>query len=173
MTDIPRIMATLASPEDIQQTVDALELAGFDRAQFGVMGLKALFENFAGDSTIAVQDATDDAVREPESAGAFSGMLIGGLAYAGAIVAASSIILAGGGLGIALIAMVAAGGSGGLLGALVSHGFEEGYAKAIEKQVEDGGLLLWIKPRDDHQNHLAKSELAKVNAKIVVGQTEG
>ena len=103
MNDVSRITACLASPEELQATVDALETVGFDRAQFGVIGLKSLFEDFSGDGMGVADDATEDAVREPESAGALSGMLIGGLIYAGAIVAAGSVIFAGGGLGIALV----------------------------------------------------------------------
>ncbi len=151
----------------LQSTVDALELAGFDRAQFGVLGLKTLFENFHGDANGAVDDATDDAVREPESAGAIGGMLVGGLGYAGAIIAAGSVILAGGGLGVALLSSVASGTTGGLLGALVAYGFEDDYAQAVEKQVRDGDLLLWITPRDDRQHRLSETALAKAGATIL------
>ena len=167
MNDASRITACLASPEDLQATVDALEAVGFDRAQFGVIGLKSLFEDFAGNGMGVADDATEDAIREPESAGALRGMLIGGLIYAGAIVAAGSVIFAGGGLGIALVAIIASGGAGGLLGGLVANGFEQTYAEAVEHQVKQGELVLWISPRDDGQRKSAEAELALVGASVV------
>ena len=66
-------------------------------------------------------------------------------------------------LGIALLASVASGTTGGLIGALTAHGFHDGYALAIERQIENGGLILWISPRDDQQRQLAKTELEAIS----------
>ena len=68
---------------------------------------------------------------------------------------------------IALLASVASGTTGGMIGALTARGFHDGYALAIERQIENGGLILWISPRDDQQLQLAKTELAKAEAVLV------
>ena len=167
MTNLYRIAARLPSSEQLQTTVDALEVARLDRAQLGVRGLKALFNGNVGAANAAGHAKTADAVRKPESAGALAGMLIGGLVYAGAVIAAGSVILAGGGLGVTLLTSVASGTTGGLIGALTAHGFHDGYGLAIERQIENGGVILWISPRDDQQLQLAKTELAKAGAVLV------
>lgn len=167
-----RIAGVLPSEAALQSVIDTLETEGFDRSQFGVLATK---ESLAGGASAAALAATPRTPTEaddyPESEGAVAGGLIGGLTYLGAMAAAGAVILTGGGLGLALAAIVGAGGVGGLTGALVAHGFQADHAKFIEDQVALGGLVLWIQPRDAAQAGTARARLEAAGATKVLTQT--
>ena len=175
MTEVQyRVVGVLRSPQALQAVIDRLEVAGFDRAQFGVLASKEALSSGRGAET--ADELADDpyvptkAEREPESEGAFTGALVGGLSYLGATAAAAAVILTGGGLGLVLAALVAAGGAAGLVGALVAHGFHQEHADMIEEQLAHGGIVLWIRPRDDDQERAATAELKATGAQKIVVQ---
>ncbi|MBZ6079102.1 hypothetical protein [Microvirga puerhi] len=172
-----RVIGVLPSAEALQATIDRLELAGFDRAQFGVLAPQAAVEVWRRHPTATATDlaqnpaAPTGAYMEPESEGAAAGGLIGSLFYLGAGLAAGGTILTGGSLGVALAGIAAAGGAGGLLGALLAYGFHHEHARSILDQLEHGGLVLWIQPRTAEQLDLAQAELKAAGAREVLTQT--
>jgi len=167
-----RIAGVLPTAAALQGVIDDLETQGFDRSQFGVLASKDALP--AADETASAlaadPKAHSEAEIEPESGGALTGALVGGLFYLGAAAAAGAVILTGGGLGVALAALVGAGGAGGLVGALVAHGFHHEQAELIESQIAAGGLVLWIQPRDDAQAETARAELESAGAAKIVAQ---
>ncbi|MDQ1707095.1 MAG: hypothetical protein QOJ88_306 [Pyrinomonadaceae bacterium] len=68
-----------------------------------------------------------------------------GLLIAGPIAAA----LAGGGAGAL---------TGGLIGALVGHGIPEEHAKAYEKGIREGGIVMGVNPRNDEDAAYLENE---------------
>ncbi|WP_414474443.1 hypothetical protein [Microvirga sp. M2] len=173
-----RVIGVLPSAEALQAAVDRLELAGFDRAQFGVLAPQAAVEGWRRHPTATATDVALDpaaptgAYMEPESEGAAAGGLIGSLFYLGAGLAAGGIILTGGSLGVALAGVAAAGGTGGLLGALLAYGFHHEHARTIHDQLEHGGLVLWIQPRTAEQHDLARAELEAAGAREILTRAE-
>jgi len=171
-----RVIGVLPSAEALQAAIDRLERAGFDRAQFGVLAPQTAVEGWRRHPTATATDvarnpaAPTGAYLEPESEGAATGGLIGGLTYLGAGLAAGGIILTGGSLGVALAGVAAAGGAGGLLGALLAYGFHHEHARSIHEQLEHGGLVLWIQPRTADQRDLAQAELKAAGAREVLIQ---
>lgn len=168
-----RVAGVLPSAEALQAVIDRLEVAGFDRAQFGVLATSAALFGHGhyetADELAADPSTPTAAVQGMESRGALTGTLIGGLAYVGAAAATAGVILTGGGLGLALAATLAAGGASGLAGALVAHGFHQSHASMIHDQLAGGGIVLWIRPRDDQQERAIATELERAGAtKIVV-----
>lgn len=161
-----RIAAWLPDLGKLRETVDALEHEGFERSQFGVLGRKSLFDSPIYDDTLARAAAARSDARTQGNVEAFRNILVDGLGYAAAIVAAGSVILAGGGLGVALLATAATAATGGLVGALLAHGFERGLAQALKRKVDNGGLLLWINARNGNQNRLARKGLARAGGEI-------
>jgi hypothetical protein len=167
-----RIAGVLPTAAALQGVIDDLETHGFDRSQFGVLASQDTLAADGGDAAALAADpkAHSEAGVEPESGGALTGALVGGLFYLGAAAAAGAVILTGGGLGLALAALVGAGGAGGLVGALVGHGFHQEQAELIESQIAAGGLVLWIQPRDDAQAEAAKAQLERAGATRIVVQ---
>jgi len=169
--EIHRIAGVLPSGEALNRVVDALETEGFDRSQFGVLASRDALPAGATAAEIAHDPKVrTDADSEPETEGLLSGAIIGGLMYAGAATAAGLVVLTGGGLGIALAALIGAGGAGGLVGALVAHGFHRQHAEFIDDQVSRGGVVLWIQPRDAAQAKMAAAQLKAEGADPVIDQ---
>jgi outer membrane lipoprotein SlyB len=167
-----RIVGVLPTASALQSVIDTLETEGFDRSQFGVLAKEESLAGGASAAALAEAPGTPtEADAYPETEGALTGALVGGLAYLGAMVAAGAVVLTGGGLGLALAAIIGAGGAGGLTGALVAHGFQEDHAKFIEDQLALGGLLLWIQPRDAAQAGTARARLEAAGATKVLTQT--
>jgi outer membrane lipoprotein SlyB len=81
--------------------------------------------------------------------------LIGGLSYLGAVVAAGAIVGSGGTLAAAIVGAAMAGGTGGVIGALLAGILDEEHALRVEKQLDRGGLLLWVHVRDDDHEQRA------------------
>jgi outer membrane lipoprotein SlyB len=163
--NVSTVAGVLRSPEALQEVVDHLETAGFDRSQFGVLASKAALDAGLGEASadaLLENPATPTrALEEPESGGALRGALVGGLAYLGVTAAAGLVVLTGGGLGLVLAAIAGAGAAGGLVGALVAHGFDSEHARVIETQLEHGGMVLWVSPRDEAQRRAAVAELQR------------
>jgi hypothetical protein len=174
MSDVEyRVAGVLPSAKALQAVIDRLEVAGLDRAQFGVLASRAALFGHGhyetADELAADPSTPTAAVQGMESRGALTGTLIGGLSYVGATAATAGVILTGGGLGLAMAATLAAGGASGLAGALVAHGFGQSHASMIHDQLAGGGIVLWIRPRDDQQERAVVSELKGAGAtKIVV-----
>jgi hypothetical protein len=168
-----RIVGVLPSQTALQAVLDDLGEKGFDRAQFGVLASKDAVSGEAAKSAADIAAdpaASTEAPIEPESEHTLAGALIGGLFYIGAAAAAGAVILTGGGLGVALAALVGAGGAGGLVGALVAHGIHEDQAQMIESQLAHGGLVLWIEPRDADQAKVAADALEAGGASHIATQ---
>ena len=73
------------------------------------------------------------------------GALMGGLAYIGATVAIGAVVMSGGALAAAIAAAVLAGGTGGLIGSVLAHWVGHHHAAYLHDQIENGGLLLWVR----------------------------
>jgi len=141
--------------------VEELERAGVDRAQIGVL---TTTEHGSAPGAFPASDVPYD----PASAAEATGAWIGGLGYLGATSAAGVVILSGGGLGLALAALVAAGSAGSFIGALVASGFHRRHAEFVNAEVEAGGLAIWVKPRTPEQAQVVKALFAAHTAVHVI-----
>ncbi len=158
LTRTRRVVGVFPSAEALQATIKALELKGFDHAQFGVLSTQS------GRQPISASEAETDAPDDPESTGTIAAAVVGGLTYLGAMTALGATVLTGGGLGLALLAAAAAGGVGGVGGLLVAAGFHHDHAEHIESQLDMGGLVLWIEPRDPAQQTEAAEAMRAAGA---------
>lgn len=104
----------------------------------------------------------DDAVPRvayvsPESIGDAEGALIGGLLYIGvgavlASVRALATAITGGALG---------GGAGAVIGSVLAKLVGDHHARDLKEQLDDGGLLLWVRTWDEAREKRAVSILKK------------
>ncbi len=123
----------------------------------------------ATDSTISSHFTIKNNTKADE--GATTGMAIGGLAGAvlAALTSAGALAIPGLNLVVSgyLVAAVAGFGAGaaggGIVGALIGLGFQENEAKLVEDELDEGNVLVAVKPRDDEQRKEVKKimDLAK------------
>lgn len=147
------------SAKAMETAIEDLEENGFDRAEISLLASQDTVNEKLGHIYSDVRDLEDDpatprtAFISTESVGGAEGALIGGLIYVGALAAAGVTVASGGAFG-ALIAAAAAGGtSGGLIGGVLAGLVGKHHADYLQDQLADGGLLVWVRTRDqDHEN---------------------
>jgi hypothetical protein len=96
-----------------------------------------------------------------ESIGDAEGGLIGGLMYIGAVAAGGAVVASGGTLAGAFLAAAMAGATGGLFGSGLARFIGYHHADYLQRQVEKGGLLLWVRTRDLEHEQRAKRILER------------
>ena len=168
-----RVVGIFSSLEVLSGVVYALELKGFDHAQFGVLSPKADHSRAASETAADPRTQTDALTFDPENTGTIAAAVVGGLTYVGAMTALGVMVLTGGALGMALLAMAAAGGVGGVSGLLIAAGFRREHAETIDNQLSLGGLVLWVEPRDSAQEAQAFKAMRAAGATDVKEVRQG
>jgi hypothetical protein len=144
-------VALFATEIAFLNALDSLQENGFDRADLSVLGdsernAGAISRPFESAAMLADDKRTKrganvnlESVVEAEAAA------IGIPAYVGALGALFAVAATGGALALAIPMTVAGGLAGGGLGAIGAHAIEKRHRRAIEQQVDNGGLLLWVR----------------------------
>lgn len=154
----------------LEAAVDALLSNGFDRADISLLAGESAVEEKLGHLYQRVEALEDDpsaprvAFVSTEAIGDAQGALIGGLTYVGAVAAAGTMVASGGTMAGAILAAALAGGSGGLIGSVLAGIVEDRHAQTLQRQIEHGGLLLWVRTRDEVHEKRAVSVLAEHSA---------
>jgi hypothetical protein len=143
--------------EALENAVEDLLNAGFDRSEISLLASEQAIEQKLGHAYRKVQELEDDdAVPRAAFVGDHSLALgrvgvIGGLAYVGATVAAGAVVASGGALAATIVAAAIAGGGCGLLGGWAARLLGRDRAEKLQRQLDHGGLLLWVTLR--HAGH--------------------
>jgi hypothetical protein len=159
------VVGVFQSAEDLESAIDELLSSGFDRAELSLLASEdAVAEKLGGHYRPASEMADDPAV--PRTAfvstaaiGDAEGGLIGGLAYLGATVGA--VVMSGGALGVTIAAAILVGGTGGLIGSALAHWVGHHHAAYLHDQIENGGLLLWVRAWNESDEARALEIIAK------------
>ncbi len=153
----------------LQTAIDELLSSGFDRADISLLAAEQTVEEklsqWSRRTEVADDPSTPRAVYvSPEAIGAAEGGLISGLMYLGAVATAGLIAVSGGPI-IAIVAGAAlAGGVGGLLGGALAKLVGDHRAAYFHRQLEQGGLLLWVRIWDVQDESRAVEILMKHGA---------
>lgn len=157
-------------PEALQDAIDDLLSAGFDRSELSLLANEEAVERKLGhryEKVAEVEDHADvprTAYVAPESVGDAEGGLVGALMYVGATAAAGAIVASGGTLAGAIAAAATAGGAGGLIGSILAKWVGDHHARDIQEQLDRGGLLLWVRTVDAQREKRAVDILSKHSA---------
>lgn len=143
-------VAVFHDEPSLQNAVDELLVAGIDRSNLSLLASEHVVEDKLGhryDKVAELEDDPDtprivymgkDSRIEGESAA------ISGLAYIGAVGAAGAILATGGAILPAILGAAAAGGMGGVIGGILARYMGAHHADYLQKQLDHGGLLLWV-----------------------------
>lgn len=157
----------------LERTIDELEENGFDRTAVSLLASDSTVREKLGRHYRDVRQLEDapDAPREvyvaAEEIGNAKGALIGGLTYVGALAAAGGIVASGGALATALLAGVAAGGTGAAIGSVLAGLVGQQHAEHFDRQLERGGILLWVRTPDKDSEKRAMDILTRAGARDV------
>lgn len=144
----------LPSPDALEAAVEALEKEGFGRTAISVLASDHAVKDRLGQLYSSAQAAADDpkaprtAFPERESRREGAAALVGGPGLVGGFAGAFAAAASGGALATAIATAVAGGVVGAGLGALLLVAVARHHAEHVEKQLAQGGLLLWVTTPD-------------------------
>lgn len=158
--------------DKMQDAINELEMSGFGRREISVLGSEEAIKKKYGTKHVpprALEDNPDvprSSKPKPEEVHMAQGALIGGGVYIGV---AAAVVAIGGGVAIpALVTTAAVGGvSGGVVGGLLAKLLGDEYAGFFRRQLESGGLLLWVKTPTREKEERAQKILKEYNAEDV------
>jgi hypothetical protein len=155
-TAVREAVGVFADERSYQQAIDELLSSGFDHGDISMLAAESAVQQKLKNSYTQTTDLADTSGQDvqrrhyvaTESVGNAKGVMIGGLVYVGALVAAGPVILSGGTLAAAIAAAAVAGGAGGFLGSVLSKWLGDSEGRHLQTQLENGGILLWVHTRD-------------------------
>lgn len=136
---------------------EQLQTIGIHRADIGLIGRDVDVESHLSDLYDRVGDEGDEREMMPgddmfiqkSELGDAQGMVISVLAYIGALGGQVAVVAGGGGIAMAVSALAGGGIGGAGLGSLLAGVIDRIYADKIEQSVNEGGILLTVRPRSD------------------------
>lgn len=161
------------SAKALEAAIEDLEENGFDRAEISLLASQEAVREKLGhvyDDAKELEDASAaprTAFVSTESVGDAEGALLGGLAYVGALAAAGMVVASGGSFGALLAATAVGGTSGGLIGGVLAGLVGKHHADVLQDQLDRGGLLVWVRARDENHENRAIDVLKRNDASDV------
>lgn len=158
---------------NLQHALDALEEQGFMRQEISIFAND--IAPFPTDPDIPRHaDAVKDDPSSPrqvfipvEIMGEVEGSLIGAPIYVGAVAGAIAAAAAGYTIAVIVGSAVIMGLAGGALGYFAAQWIRRKYDRAIEAQMQSGGIVLWVAVRATGMQEVALEVLRKHSARDV------
>jgi hypothetical protein len=153
--------------QNLQAAVDELLDHGFDRADLSVLASEKAVNEKLGHVYERVRELEDDpktprvAYVSKDDVTEARAFAISALGYVGAVAAVGAIVASGGTLAAIIGGALAAGGVGAGLGTILAHAIGRDQARNVERQIERGGVLLWVRTPDASHEQRAVEILKK------------
>jgi hypothetical protein len=167
--NLPEAVGVFSDADALYAAIDELQMAGFNRSEINLLAAEDAVEEKIGTAFWRAERLEDepDAPRteyvSEEAIGAAEGALIGGPLYLAAVVAAGAVMTPAGSMLTAIAATVLAGGAGAAIGGFLARRVGDEHAEYLQNQINHGGLLLWVRTRDEAQEKTAV-EILKRNS---------
>jgi hypothetical protein len=156
--------------EDFERAADELMMSGFARADLSVLASDNAVREKLGHAVQSVRELEDDpevptkAYAAREDYGDAEGGIIGGLLYLGALAGMLPVLASGGAIATAILTTLAGGATGATFGGVLAESLGRHHAHALAEQLEKGGILLWVRTRDDRHEQRATEILLRHGA---------
>ncbi|MFW5834720.1 MAG: hypothetical protein ACOCYE_11545 [Pseudomonadota bacterium] len=157
MTHEPTVreaVAVFRTKEGLEAAVDDLLLEGFARRDLSLLASDEAVRKELGHDFGSTRELEDDA-KVPtvayvarEDVGDAEGAVLGGFLYVGALAGAAAVVASGGALPAAILAATLGGSAGAGVGGWLAHLVGKHHADSLERQIAEGGLLLWVRTHD-------------------------
>jgi outer membrane lipoprotein SlyB len=157
----------------LKGALSALQSAGFDRDQLGLLASEYAVEHSLGDLYTRINAPEDEsrapatAFVEADSVGHGPRSMGGGLFFAGSTAAVGAVVASAAVLGGALLPAVAGVAAVGAIGTLVGSVINRSDAEYLEDQVDKGHILLFVRAGDPAREKEAMRILSEHSAQEV------
>jgi len=155
---VTEAVAVFHDVSDLDAAVEALQSAGFKRADISLLASEEAVEKKLGHRYERVEELEDDpkaprvAYRTRESVGETEDVIIGSMTYLPAVLAAGTVVASA---GVVAAAVTGTAIAGALIGTVLARWLDKSHAEHLQEQLEHGGLLLWVRTHDQQQEQTA------------------
>lgn len=158
---IPEAVGVFDKFEDLQQAVYDLHLVGFSRYDMSLLGSQKALEAKLGRAFWRAEDLEDDphAPRahfvSEEAMGELEGAIAGGFFFLGSYIAMAALLTPVSTLAASIAAIAIGGGPAAVIGTLLARRAGRHHKDYYENQIRHGGILLWVRVKDDERKQKA------------------
>lgn len=170
---VHEVAAVFRREEVLEDAIQALLHAGFDRGDIDIMGDAETVRRRLGALYVPSEEIADVPgtprrayIARDDIATATAGVA-GMLFYLGAATAAMTVVASGGSLALVAAAAAAAGAVGAGIGVSAIHLLGKKQAQELELQLMAGGIVVWVRARDPEKEAQAQEILARFGGEAI------
>ena len=164
---IREVAAVFRRRQILEDAIQALLQAGFDRSDIDIMGDIETIRQRLGSLYVPPEEIADlpgaprrAYIARDDISTATAGVA-GMLFYLGAATAAMTVVASGGSLALVAAAAAVAGTAGAGIGAAAIHLLGKKQAEELEAQLMAGGIVVWVRVQNREKEERAQEILAK------------
>lgn len=159
--EIPEAVGVFDNFEDLQAAFYDLRMVGFSRYDISLLAEQKVLEQKLGKGYWRASDLEDDpnapraSFVSEEAIGEFEGGIIGGFFFLGSYIAMAAMLTPASTLAASIAAIAIGGSPGAVIGTLLARRVGKHHKDYYAKQIEHGGILLWVRVLDKEKEDLA------------------
>ncbi|PUB15570.1 hypothetical protein [Yoonia sediminilitoris] len=159
--NVPEAVGVFDSFDSLQAAIYDLRMSGFSRADLSLLGDETAMKEKLGSAFWRSADLEDnpDAPRaafvSEEAIGELEGAIIGGFFFLGSYIAMAAMLTPISTLAASIAAIAIGGGPAAVIGALLARRVGQHHKDYYANQIENGGILLWVRTVDKTKEELA------------------
>jgi hypothetical protein len=170
---IPEAVGVFDSFKSLQAAIYDLRSVGFSRYDISLLGGSEAMKEKLGSSYWSARDLEDNpeapraAFVSEEAIGELEGAIAGGFFFLGSAIALTAMLTPASTLAASIAAIAIGGGPGAVIGALLARRVGQHHKDYYANQIENGGILLWVRTKDKEKEDLAVKILKAHSGKDV------
>jgi hypothetical protein len=160
-------VAVFEDVSSLENAVEELRAAGFGKEAISLLAGQDAVEKKLGHMYERVEELEDEP-RAPRTAfvseknlGERESRVLGSLTILPTLLAAGTVVASAGAVAAAIVA-TAVGGA--LIGTVFTHWMDRRHAEWLQEQLDRGGVLLWVRTRDEVEERKALEVLTRFSA---------
>ena len=159
--NVPEVVGIFDSHEDLQKAFYDLRMVGIHHSDISILADQKILQEKLGKAYWRAAELEDDP-RAPrahfvseEAIGELEGAIAGGFFFVGSFVALTAMLTPASTLAASIAAIAIGGGPAAVIGTLLAGRVGAHHKEYYANQIRHGGILLWVRARDDAQEKLA------------------
>lgn len=169
----PEAVGVFDTFEAMQAAFYDLRTAGFHHSDVSLLGSQKAIEEKLGEAFWTSTELADDpnAPRahfvSEEAMGELEGAIAGGFFFVGSFIAMFALLTPASTIAASIAAIAIGGSPGAVIGTLLARRADKHHRDYYSNQIEHGGILMWVRTRDDAREKLAVEIMKKHSGREV------
>ncbi|KEO50761.1 hypothetical protein [Thioclava pacifica] len=161
LIDVPEAVGVFDSFEALQGAFYDLRMVGFSRYDISLLGSEHALKSKLGKAYWRAPDLEDDpkapraAFVSEEAIGELEGAIVGGFFFVGSYIAMAALLTPLSTLAASIAAIAIGGSPAAVVGALLARRVGKHHKDYYAHQIENGGILLWVRVPTEEKKKLA------------------